>query len=201
MLEIKQITKGDLHDIALIRCEDNNQLLRYIDGSCHSKLLEDYFLFFLKAIPSVFMGCFEGGNLVGYIAISTTDRNILTQAFIKGYLLRWAINWITGKYSIGFKSVVKAIKRFMQNPWFKRKDTLGPLPYIVSIATAPSYKRRGIALALLEKGCESLKIEGHSKLSIHVGIENKEPLNLFLKNGFRITGKTPHFYSMIKELD
>lgn len=66
--------------------------------------------------------------------------------------------------------------------------------YIETIEVAPEYRRRGIALALLEKVESAARTAGCSVIWLHVEEKNQPALRLYQAQGYQKEGKRSHYY-------
>ena len=71
--------------------------------------------------------------------------------------------------------------------------------YITNIAVFPSYRKQGIATALLTKIFELAKEKGLSFVSLEVRVSNMEAIALYEKAGFTEEGRRKEFYNAPKE--
>lgn len=67
---------------------------------------------------------------------------------------------------------------------------------ILTIATAPTERRRGLATVLLQDHLETLRHCGVHKLFLEVSANNTAALALYQKFGFGKIGERPAYYSM-----
>lgn len=65
---------------------------------------------------------------------------------------------------------------------------------ILTIATAPHLRRRGVADALIEAACAHLAATGVSKLFLEVAVDNASALALYAKHGFDLAGVRRGYY-------
>ena len=66
---------------------------------------------------------------------------------------------------------------------------------ITNVATHPSWRRRGLADALLEALKKTAKERGLALLSLEVRESNAAAIALYEKHGFFTAGRRPHFYT------
>ncbi len=66
---------------------------------------------------------------------------------------------------------------------------------ILTLATAPEYRRRGIASALLDLQSQSLRQKGIVKLFLEVRADNLAAQDLYLKQNFEIIGTRKDYYT------
>ncbi len=78
---------------------------------------------------------------------------------------------------------------------------------IISIAVLPSWRRKGIGSKLLETLFKVLRKCDIHKVYLHVRVSNKNAINFYVKNGFKIISREPKYYSngedaflMVKEI-
>ena len=64
------------------------------------------------------------------------------------------------------------------------------------IATAPEYRRQGIAVALLEHWLRHAQTAGITRLLLEVRAGNAAAQSLYLKYGFTAVGIRKHYYSL-----
>ena len=64
------------------------------------------------------------------------------------------------------------------------------------IATAPEYRRQGIAAALLEHWFRHAQTVGITRLLLEVRAGNAAAQSLYLKYGFTAVGIRKHYYSL-----
>ena len=65
---------------------------------------------------------------------------------------------------------------------------------ILSIATHPQMQGQGIAQIILDKYAQLFRKGGGKSLFLEVAVDNQPAQNLYLKNGFQITGRRPNYY-------
>lgn len=67
--------------------------------------------------------------------------------------------------------------------------------FIADLAVHPSYRRRGIATALLCAATQTAAKKGASRLMLEVRASNKEAQALYIRAGFVKDGVRPRFYT------
>ena len=92
-----------------------------------------------------------------------------------------------GKSANPVGTVEIAIKRTF---WLPDKNQY---PYISNLAVKSSYRRRGIATGLLSR-CEKVALSwGYDAIQLHVLDQNQQAKQLYLKCGFQIIAREPHW--------
>ena len=70
---------------------------------------------------------------------------------------------------------------------------------ITNIATLPSYRRKGIARALLKEAADALILRGVAALHLDVRVSNESAQALYRSMGFTVDGIRRGFYSIPRE--
>ncbi len=70
----------------------------------------------------------------------------------------------------------------------------------ISMAVKPERRGRGIGKALLTKGLNLLRKQGHEKVSLSVSKENRSAVALYLSQDFAIAKENQTDYVMVKDL-
>ena len=70
---------------------------------------------------------------------------------------------------------------------------------VTNIATLPSYRRKGIARALLKEAADTLILRGIVALHLDVRVSNEGAQALYRSMGFTVDGIRRGFYSMPRE--
>jgi ribosomal-protein-alanine N-acetyltransferase len=65
---------------------------------------------------------------------------------------------------------------------------------ILTLATIPKVRRKGLASLLLEAAIQEAKARGVRSFFLEVDENNRFALNLYAKFGFRTVGKRPGYY-------
>ena len=71
--------------------------------------------------------------------------------------------------------------------------------HIMKIAVAPSWRRRGVASALLQHGFDLAHNKGVKKVLLEVRTTNLAAQRLYRHNGFQLIGKRPNYYPQTGE--
>jgi ribosomal protein S18 acetylase RimI-like enzyme len=152
--------------------------------------VEDIFAAVLAADRESFFAAkdVEKSEVAGYIIAIPDVRRVWNRVLLSGDLFKWFIKWVSGRYRLRIRSVIKLIynKLFYVNFEFKVKAKA----QILSIAVKNKYKGRGIGKLLLKKGLEYLESKGVEEVKLEVRGSNKEAYNLYKKVGFVEIGRT-----------
>lgn len=70
---------------------------------------------------------------------------------------------------------------------------------INNIAVLPEYRRRGIALSLINALITAAKERGAEFITLEVGVENTPAVNLYKRVGFCSVGQRKNFYGIGKD--
>jgi len=79
--------------------------------------------------------------------------------------------------------------------------------HVISLATHPDYRRRGVASALLSELLRKMKERGARVARLEVKVSNEAAINLYRRHGFKTAGVIKNYYPngedaylMVKEL-
>lgn len=74
-----------------------------------------------------------------------------------------------------------------------------PQSEILTFCVRPCYRRQGVGEKLLERALEANRSHGGESLLLEVAADNQAAIALYMKCGFTLTGKRPHYYQRDKE--
>ena len=78
-------------------------------------------------------------------------------------------------------------------------DTVLDECYVDNVCTAPEYRRRGVASALVSAACAAASDMGCSFITLEVRASNNPAISLYERQGFRRVGLRPGYYERPRE--
>jgi len=75
-----------------------------------------------------------------------------------------------------------------------RRFGLARKGHIISIATMPAHRGKGVGTALIQRAMEEMKKSGCKEVFLEVRVTNDEAVRLYRKLGFEVTGTMQGYY-------
>ena len=116
-------------------------------------------------------------------------HNLMTEAF---QYEPWTLSTIETTLSLGADGFFATLEDTPVG-YIMCRSILGESE-ILSIAVAPTMQKQGIAQVLLDNYAQSFTRAGGKSLFLEVAVDNQPAQDLYLKNGFQITGRRPNYY-------
>ena len=179
--------RADIPGIAAVFCAAfPEEIDRVFTTPPELELLADIFRLLYDAEPRALLVAKVEGRVVGYVFAPLSLRNVWRTAVMQGYLLRWAWNWLRGKYHFGW-SILRMLlldKFYFMRSALADKDRVEQR--ILSLGVLPELRGLGIATNLVQQALQRFAKLGVTLVRLEVRPENKEARSVYNKLGFTI---------------
>lgn len=98
---------------------------------------------------------------------------------------------LMGENGVGFAAIEKESGRIISYAGMVMAADIGD---ITDVATHPSYRRKGLSKAVMERILEYASEMGMTSVALDVRVSNHGAIALYEGLGFEIAGKRPRFY-------
>lgn len=185
---IRRATSQDIEAIVdIFGLSFEGSIQNLLNQGANWRGIGDFLSPLLTSPQALFYVLEEGDKVWGYLLVLTHIRLFWWEVVKRGYLFRWFINLLLGRYGLGPIDLYGLLANKISFLSFAIKGRKQEMAQILSIGIHPSYRRRGFAKALLVQGLKDLKKEGVIAVKLEVRPENTAALNLYGGLGFKIS--------------
>ncbi|MCL4500216.1 MAG: GNAT family N-acetyltransferase [Chloroflexi bacterium] len=186
---IRKAEGGDLPQVADLFQRAFEESITHLFGKRpKDEVFVDVCNFLLELFPDFFLVAIEEGRVAGFIITPPALSAIPKNAVFKGYLFKWIIGWLRGRYGFG----IRPLGVFATDKWTflttKNELTEKTDAGILAIAVDPDLQKKGIGTSLLDMGMRLLAAAGVGKVMLEVRAWNEHANALYKKFGFREVG-------------
>jgi ribosomal-protein-alanine N-acetyltransferase len=190
-VEIRRAQQADLEAVAAIFHAAFPESVSHIWGADKPPALEltaTLFALCLESEPEAFLAAEIEGSVAGYIFAPTQLSRIWRVAVRRGWVWRWMVGWVTGRYGLGWRPVRLALANkvsFLRHAmWDKHRADAR----ILSLAVHPGFQGRGVASRLCEAAMQRFDRLAVKKVRLEVRPENTPAVKLYSRLGFKRVG-------------
>lgn len=117
---------------------------------------------------------------------------VMTTAFDPGYSEAWTEGQLMGM--MGMPGTWLSLARIDERPaGFALNRLIADEAELLLLAVAPDSRRRGVAMALINRSLELLRFRNGARLHLEVR-HNNPAIELYKKAGFSLIGRRPGYY-------
>jgi len=194
MLRLRAARESDLGGVAEVFHAGFPESVAHIYGEGRrppAELTASLFRVCLRSEPEAFLVVVDeaaGGRVAGYIFAPAALSRVWKVALLRGYVLRWAWGWLSGRYGLGWRPVQLALHNKLAFVRNAATDRLKVDARILSIAVHPDYQGKGLARRLCEPALARLDRLGVQVVRLEVRPWNAPAVHLYTSLGFRRVG-------------
>ncbi|RJQ56334.1 MAG: N-acetyltransferase [Actinobacteria bacterium] len=187
---LRKASKGDLHALAHVYKNSFPDSMRHIfGGPPPDQPLVDIYGFLLDEFPDYFLVAEEEGEVAGYVIAPPDISPLVRHALLRGYALRWAWRWLTGRYGFGVRVAWILLADKLALLANKGKAAENSDARILSVAVDPAHQGKGLGMQLAVAGIDLLRKAGAESVMLEVRANNGAALHLYRKLGFHEVGR------------
>jgi len=202
----RQANSRDLPELAEIFLVAFRESVQHYAGKpIGAKPIIDALAIFLDTEPEGFLVAVVGNRIAGYIFAPSKLSRMYRIAIRRGHLLCIIWRWASGRYGIGIRPALIAVRNQLSVWWDYRRDRKSAgEARIFSVAVHPGFQGMGIGTGLVQAGLDYLASRGAGRVRLEVRPDNIVALRIYEKLGFKITGQTrdtqKDWLIMVKEM-
>ena len=200
-MKFEEASEKHIAEIAKIRIAHKDRISVFFDKSPKQSLIEDYFLFYLETQSEGFLVGIENEAVVGYVIAKNYREKSWQTIVFRGYLFRWFLSWIRGKYGVNLRSIRKSLARVLSSVINTDGRRSNNACYIASIGVRQDMCGQGIGGELMKYAFEYAKRKGIDEIWLDVGKENIPAIKLFKKAGFEVVQEKNNFLVMFRRME
>lgn len=163
----------------------------YFDRPPDPRVVAEPFKLCLAAEPDAFFVADEGeGRIAGYIYAPARTSRLVSTALLDGFLFRWFVGWVSGRYGIGWAPVRSLIANQLDFWRSAVRPKVQADARILSVAVRPAHQGHGIAGKLCTLALQRLDRLGAIPVRLEVRPDNEPAVRLYSHLGFHEVGRT-----------
>lgn len=207
-ISIEQVNGSDIPAIASIFTESFNESVRHHCGGLLPKpqAMQDVFTLVYEAEPqAAFVARAATGQVIGYCFAPTQLPHLWIRALLGGYLVKWALRWLTGKYGFGLHPLRIIVMNKLAFLCSAATPTKKANARILSIAIAAEVRGQGIGNKLFGAAMNYFRLKKATRVRLEVRPENGAAIRLyekwnFIENGYTVDSQGK-WLIMYKEME
>jgi ribosomal protein S18 acetylase RimI-like enzyme len=186
-ITFRQARRRDLPQIAEMFFRAFPESVEHIVGKSKvpARGIADAFAILQDSEPAAMRVAAVGERVVGYIFAPHHLTGVWRVAILRGHLFRLAWRWITGRYGIGPRAVLRVVTNNLSAVRSARDAEVECDARIYSVAVDPDYQGRGLGTRLTLEGLHYLRSVGADRVRLEVRPENLSARHVYEKLGFR----------------